>query len=60
MTGVQTCALPISTAFDIGNSFNGAGNLLYYLNYGLKMHNEKEKRIESGNYTDEDFEIEEI
>lgn len=49
-----------TTAFDIGSSFNGAGNLLYYLNFGMKKHEEKEKRIKDGNYTDEDFEIDDI
>jgi len=49
-----------TTAFDIVNSFNGASSLLYYLNYGLKKHDEKENRIRKGNYSDEDFAIDDI
>lgn len=44
-----------TTLFDIPNGYGGGESLLYVIDDGLKMDEEREKRIQSGDFKDSDF-----
>jgi hypothetical protein len=49
-----------TTLFDIPNGYGGGESLLYIIDDGLKMIEEREDRIQSGSYKDSDFEQKDI
>ncbi len=44
-----------TTFFDVPNGHGGGESLLYVIDDGLKMDEEREKRIQSGHFNDSDF-----
>ena len=49
-----------TTLFDIPSGYGGGESLLYVINDGLKMIEEREERLLSGNFKDSDFEQKDI
>ena len=49
-----------TTKFDTSNSFGGGESLLYVIDDGLRMIEEREERIQSGNFKHSDFEPKDI
>lgn len=49
-----------TTKFDVPNGYGGGESLLYVIDDGLQMIEEREERIQSGNFKDSDFEPRDI
>ena len=55
MNAVDFHYLHSETRYDLGGSIGGALPLLYALDRSLKLQHERQKRFESGEFREEDF-----
>jgi hypothetical protein len=60
MNAVEGHYFDSQTAYDVPTRFNGAVALLYVLNDGVKTRSEREKRIEAGEYREEDLHVDDV